>query len=70
MDEETCRHLFEPFWTTKPAGTGLGLATVYRIVEGHGGELHTQPRDGGGTVVTILLPIMEESHGENQNTGC
>jgi two-component system sensor histidine kinase PilS (NtrC family) len=70
MDEETCRHLFEPFWTTKPAGTGLGLATVYRIVEGHGGALHTQPRDGGGTVVTILLPMMEEENGANQNTGC
>ncbi len=70
MHEETCRHLFEPFWTTKPAGTGLGLATVYRIVEGHGGMVQADPRDGGGTVMTLLLPMMEEGLGENQNSGC
>ena len=60
LDEETSRHLFEPFWTTKPDGTGLGLATVYRIVEAHGGSIQAQAREGGGTVFTILLPIMEE----------
>ena len=70
MDEETSRHLFEPFWTTKPAGTGLGLATVYRIVDGHGGLVQVEPREGGGTVVSILLPMMEEIQGENQNSGC
>jgi two-component system sensor histidine kinase PilS (NtrC family) len=61
LDEETCRHLFEPFWTTKPNGTGLGLATVYRIVETHGGTIQAQAREGGGTVFTILLPMVEES---------
>lgn len=60
MDEETSRHLFEPFWTTKAAGTGLGLATVYRIVEGHGGVVSAEPRAGGGTVMTVLLPMVEE----------
>jgi two-component system sensor histidine kinase PilS (NtrC family) len=70
MSEDTCRHLFEPFWTTKPAGTGLGLATVYRIVEGHGGMVQADPREGGGTVITLLLPMMEEGLGENQNSGC
>lgn len=69
MNEDTCRHLFEPFWTTKPAGTGLGLATVYRIVEGHGGMIQADPRDGGGTMMTLLLPMMEEGPGENQNSG-
>ena len=61
LDEETSQHLFEPFWTTKPAGTGLGLATVYRIVEAHGGSIHARAREEGGTVFTILLPILEES---------
>lgn len=65
MDEETCRHLFEPFWTTKPTGTGLGLATVYRIVEAHGGMVLAEPRAAGGTVITILLPMFEEEHVEN-----
>lgn len=69
IDEDTCRHLFEPFWTTKPAGTGLGLATVYRIVEGHGGMIQADPRDAGGTMMTLLLPMMEEGPGENQNSG-
>lgn len=70
MDEETSRHLFEPFWTTKPAGTGLGLATVYRVVDGHGGIVQVGPHEGGGTVVSILLPMMEDTQGENQNSGC
>ncbi|MFA6822410.1 MAG: ATP-binding protein, partial [Geobacter sp.] len=61
LSEETCRHLFEPFWTTKPNGTGLGLATVYRIVETHGGTIQAHAREGGGTVFTILLPMVEES---------
>lgn len=60
IDDETRKHLFEPFWTTKPAGTGLGLATVYRIVEAHGGAIQAHDREGGGTVFTILLPIVEE----------
>ncbi len=63
MDEDTIRHLFEPFWSTKPSGSGLGLATVYRIVEGHGGIVFAEQREGGGTVVTILLPVMEELDG-------
>ncbi len=70
MDEETRRHLFEPFWTTKPSGTGLGLATVYRIVEAHGGVVRAESRDGHGTVVTVLLPAFKEEQGENQNPGC
>lgn len=60
LSEETCRHLFEPFWTSKPNGTGLGLATVYRIVETHGGTIQAQGRTGGGTVFTIRLPTVEE----------
>ncbi len=70
LDEETCQHLFEPFWTTKTNGTGLGLATVYRIIEGHGGCVQAETRNGGGTVVTVLLPMAEEEPDENQNPGC
>lgn len=61
LDPETRQHLFEPFWTTKPTGTGLGLATVYRIIESHGGTIQAEDRDGGGTVFTILLPVIEGS---------
>ena len=58
MDQETLDHIFEPFYTTKTEGqgTGLGLATVYGIVEQNGGCISASSRVGGGTVVRIFLP--------------
>ncbi len=49
--------VFEPFVSTKGEGMGLGLAVVREIVEGHGGTVDLQPRDGGGTVATVTLPV-------------
>ena len=49
--------LFVPFVTTKSRGTGLGLSTVKRLVEAHRGEIHVDCPPGGGTSVTILLPL-------------
>ncbi|MCI5207319.1 MAG: histidine kinase, partial [Candidatus Electrothrix sp. ATG2] len=46
----------DPFYTTKVAGTGVGLALVKRIVNDHQGELNIRCRDSGGTEVTITLP--------------
>ena len=51
--------MFEPFFSTKSRGAGLGLPTARRIVESHGGSLTARPRDGGGTVLTVLLPLRE-----------
>jgi two-component system sensor histidine kinase PilS (NtrC family) len=56
MDDEQVKHLFEPFFTTKTGGTGLGLATVYRIIEAHGGKIEVSSIKGTGTVFTIVLP--------------
>ncbi|MBI4615352.1 MAG: PAS domain-containing protein [Planctomycetes bacterium] len=49
--------VFDPFFTTKPSGTGLGLPIARRIIEGHAGTLSIRPREGGGTVARIVLPI-------------
>ena len=48
-------HLFTPFFTTKEGGSGLGLATVKRIVEGLKGKVHGENHPDGGAQITILL---------------
>jgi two-component system, NtrC family, sensor histidine kinase PilS len=51
--------IFDPFYTTKPDGTGLGLATVHRIVESHGGALLVESQTGVGTRFRVRLPASE-----------
>jgi signal transduction histidine kinase len=52
-------NIFQPFFTTKATGTGLGLAVVRRIIEGHGGRIDLLDRDAGGAEFEILLPAQE-----------
>lgn len=52
-------HILDPYYTTKPEGTGLGLLIVERIVRGHGGELGIESDEGQGSVFTLSLPLRQ-----------
>ncbi|MDQ7830420.1 MAG: ATP-binding protein [Desulfovibrionaceae bacterium] len=57
IDPADMGKIFNPYYTTKAAGTGLGLAVALKIVEAHGGEMRAAPRPGGGTVIAMHLPL-------------
>lgn len=56
MSAERMAHLFEPFYSTKESGTGMGLFLAERIVRNQGGQLEAESREGEGTVFTLTLP--------------
>lgn len=58
MDEETKNQVFEPFYTTKFTGRGLGMAATYGFVKNHDGYITVDSNLGHGTKVTIFLPVI------------
>jgi len=54
--------VFEPYFTTRETGSGLGLTVVYKIVREHGGDLHMDSSPGSGTTFRISLPIPQSEH--------
>ena len=60
MSAENLSRVFEPYFTTKPTGSGLGLLIVRRIVREHGGELSIESSQGEGLTLTIRLPFIDK----------
>jgi signal transduction histidine kinase len=60
MSAENLSRVFEPYFTTKPSGSGLGLLIVRRIVREHGGELSIESSQGRGLTLTIRLPFIDK----------
>ncbi|MCH9643751.1 MAG: PAS domain-containing protein [Gammaproteobacteria bacterium] len=58
ITEGDIKHLFEPFYTTKKNGTGIGLALAHRIIEMHGGKISVKSNAAEGTTFTIDLPLL------------
>ena len=59
-------HLFEPFYTTKPSGTGLGLAVSYGIVQNHLGTIDVHSVAGQGATFTLSFPVLESLPGPRE----
>jgi two-component system sensor kinase FixL len=64
IPDEIRERIFTPFFTTKSRGTGLGLPTAKRLVEAHHGTIRVECPPGGGTTVTVELPLAPAPSGE------
>ncbi len=62
MDPETAARVFDPYFTTKAAGTGLGLTIAHNVAEAHGGEIVVASAPGKGSVFTLRLPRLHETN--------
>jgi two-component system, cell cycle sensor histidine kinase and response regulator CckA len=61
MDGETLERVFDPFFSTKFTGRGLGMSAVLGIVRGHKGTIHIQSAPGEGSTFTVLFPVVREA---------
>jgi PAS domain S-box-containing protein len=67
MDEATRARIFEPFFSTKFQGRGLGMAAAYGVIRNHGGWISVESSPGQGTRVTIWLPAIQEEETEERS---
>jgi Signal transduction histidine kinase, nitrogen specific len=61
MSEATRKRMFEPFHTTKPKGTGLGLAVTHKILEGHAAQIQVESEMGKGTEFILRFPLAKQN---------
>ena len=62
--EENLQKIYDPFFTTKAEGTGLGLSLVYQTIVAHNGNIDISSEPNKGTLVSISLPIDENEYEE------
>jgi len=73
LNAEQQRRIFDEFYTTKPHGTGLGMAIVRRLVEGHGGRVEIGPEYRGGAQIVVTLPrraLLPSAPGKGESNEC
>jgi signal transduction histidine kinase len=59
LDEQAVKQIFQPFYTTKPRGLGMGLAVSRALIEAHGGKLWAEPHAGPGARFHFTLPFAQ-----------
>lgn len=64
ISEATLSRIFDPYFTTKSSGTGLGLATVHRIIEKHGGFINVESEVGNGTNISFYLNAITDKYSD------
>jgi signal transduction histidine kinase len=60
ISEENLAKIFEPYFTTRENGTGLGLTLVFKIIREHRGEISVESKEGGGSNFEIILPVPQK----------
>lgn len=65
--EEDRRRIFDPFFSTREKGSGLGLAIVHNIMDLHRGTVDVETGENGGSVFTVLLPLVDEHPGSEEH---
>jgi len=69
LTDEDKKQVFEPFFSRKADGTGLGLYVVHSIIERHGGYIYVDSESGRGSTFTIYLPVEQAQHGDTSPIG-
>jgi signal transduction histidine kinase len=69
ISAKAMHNIFNPYYTTKPRGTGLGLPITNRIVKAHGGKIEIRKKEQGGTIFTIILPYQNDAVADRRTIG-